>query len=138
MLALFSEGWTMNDVDRHQRRADDMADAMRRYLVGVNAGGVGVLAALANSEAGASSELPSWVIAPIVCFVAGLILTGVSLSLQKHKAQKRRDAAKRGEPEPDFNTPGWRNEWLDQVSLATFVLGTFLFVALRFSASAPS
>ena len=42
------------NTEQHQQRADEMGDAMRRYLIGINTGGVGVVVALASEDGGPS------------------------------------------------------------------------------------
>ena len=106
----------------HQKRADDMADAMRRYLVGINTGGIGVVIALVAGENGpALGSLR--LLVPFVLFVLGIIVIGFSLGLQKHKALKRRDAARRGDTMPDYDHLLMRNQTYDVIAAALFVLG---------------
>ncbi len=109
-------------AEHHQKRAEDMGDTIRRYLIGINAGGVGVLAAIARGD---SSPRHLWF--PILSFVIGLGVTGLSLFIQKHKALKRRDAARTGQPEPDFNKFWSANETYDLISFACFVTAVFSY-----------
>ena len=119
----------MSDLDRHQQRADDMGDAMRRYLVAVNLGGIGVLAVLV--EKGAGADLPHSIWVPLLLFCFGLTLSGVSIALQKHKALRRRDAARDEESEPDFTIPRWRNQTYDLISFGAFIFGVVTFFGFR-------
>jgi hypothetical protein len=63
-----ANGWVRTDLmsrgesqdlntEQHQQRADEMGDAMRRYLIGINTGGVGVVVALASEDGGPSPWL---------------------------------------------------------------------------------
>ncbi|HUO44853.1 MAG TPA: hypothetical protein VMT94_08100 [Burkholderiales bacterium] len=60
---------------------------------------------------------------PVLIFVGGLVVVGSSLLLAKHREIKRRDAAKKGDQEPDFTGLFWRSQTWDTVSLVLFVVG---------------
>lgn len=91
----------MSDSYDYGKRADELADAMRRYLVGINTGGVAVALTFA-ANAIEKGVHPSWVICPVLLFVLGLGVSGGSLLLAKHKALKRKQAAEKGEPIPEY------------------------------------
>lgn len=62
------------------KRADEIADATRRFLVGLNTGGVAVTLTFAGSllERGVA---PNWTVLPVSLFVLGLGVSGFSLAL---------------------------------------------------------
>lgn len=109
----------------HETRSQQIADSLRTHLVAFNTGGVGVCLATAASLA-AQCVKPHWVTPAIISFVAGLLLVIGSLFLQKHKALKRRDAARNGKAEPDFTCFLMRNFTWDILSLAAFAIGAVL------------
>lgn len=110
-------------VERHRQRADAMGDSMRRYLIGVNAGGIGVLATLVDKF-----EMQQ-IIWTLGLFTAGLALTGFSIGLQKAKAISLRKAAENGRDEPSFEACLQRNETYDSASFALFIVGALMFFA---------
>ena len=66
-------------------RSRELADSLRKYLIGINTGGIAVVTALSKSL--------SW--APtIMCFILGIVFCGVSLFFAQYRALKRRDSAK--------------------------------------------
>ena len=108
-------------------RADDMADTLRRYLFGINTGGIGVVIALASGDRG--PDLGSrGLLVPLVFFVLGVITTGGSLALQKHKALKRQEAAQNGKPPPGFKDIIWRNQTYDLIAGVFFIGGIIVGV----------
>jgi hypothetical protein len=110
------------NTERHQKRADDMGDAIRRYLIGINTGGIGVVVALASRDRGPA--LGTWgLLVPLLFFVFGIVTIGGSLVLQKHKALKRRDAAKECRSMPDYNRMLWRNQTYDIIAGVLFIIG---------------
>lgn len=110
---------------RHQKRADDMADSMRRYLLSVNAGGIGTLAVLVEKKDCVLSS--GRLCVPLISFALGLIILGFSLYLQKWKALKRRDAAKNNSNDTTFTAFYSRNETYDLVAFGCFVFGVFSY-----------
>lgn len=94
---LWKESSDVSTAAEHEQRSRDLADATRRYLVGLNTGGAAATLGLAGTLASAGVQ-PSWAVVPIAVFAAGVLVTGVSLLLAKHKALKRRDAAGAGDP----------------------------------------
>ena len=116
-------------AEYYRQRADEMGDSMRRYLVGVNSGGIGILAVLV----GKGDSLKLQLIAPLLCFSIGLIFTGVSVTLQKHKALRRKEAAAKNKEEPNFDVAQWRNETYDLISFAFFGAGILAFFWLQFA-----
>jgi hypothetical protein len=71
----------------------------------------------------AQKVAPGWAAVPAGFFVAGLIATGVSLFLAKHRELKRRDAAAAQLAPPDFKALYWRSFTWDAIALALFVVG---------------
>lgn len=114
-------------ANEQENRSREIADTIRRYLIAINTGGIGVSFAVAGTLAG-NNVKPSWVIMPVVIFSLGLTIIGVSLFLAKHKAIKRRDANINNKPEPDYTSYIWRNITWDIVSLIIFLLGVFVGV----------
>lgn len=109
----------------HETRSQKIADSLRIHLVAFNTAGIGICLTTAVSLA-AQCVKPHWVIPATISFVAGLLLVIGSLFLQKHKALKRRDAARNGKAEPDFTCFLWRNFTWDILSLAAFAIGAVL------------
>ncbi|MDX2028760.1 MAG: hypothetical protein SFW62_09025 [Alphaproteobacteria bacterium] len=101
----------------HQKRADDMGDSTRRYLIGIHTGGIGILATLAEKN-GYSYSL-SWMVAPLIFFVLGLTIVVGSIFLQKHKALKRINSMKK---ENFRNFFYWNWTW-DLLALGMFAIG---------------
>lgn len=112
----------MSDAADHEKRSREIADTTRRLLVGINTGGIGASFAMAGSLA-AQKVATGWAVLPASFFVAGLVATGVSLFLAKHRELKRRDAAAAQEAPPDFKALYWRSFTWDASALALFVAG---------------
>lgn len=110
----------MSESYDYEKRADDMADAMRRYLVGINTGGVAVALTFAANTMGKGVH-PSWIIWPVLLFVLGLGISGGSLLLAKHKALKRKQATVKGEPIPEYKAWCQRNFTYELLTLAVFL-----------------
>lgn len=110
----------MSESYDYGKRADEMADAMRRYLVGINTGGVAVALTFA-ANAMEKGVHPSWVVFPVLLFVLGLGVSGGSLLLAKHKALKRKQAADKGEPIPEFKAWCQRNFTYELLTLVVFL-----------------
>lgn len=110
----------MSESCDYGKRADEMADAMRRYLVGINTGGIAVALTFAAKviEKGVH---PRWVLWPVLLFVVGLGISGGSLLLAKHKALKRKEAADKGEPIPEYKAWCQRNFTYELVTLVIFL-----------------
>lgn len=110
----------MDRVAEHEKRAQDVADSFRRFIVAANTGGIAVTLAVASTLAEQRIN-PRWAFLPVFIFVIGLVGTGVSLLLAKCRELKRRDAAKANQPEPDFTGMLWRSYTSDTISLVFFV-----------------
>lgn len=110
----------MSESYDYGKRADEMADAMRRYLVGINTGGVAVALTFA-ANAMEKGFHPGWVVFPVLLFVLGLGVSGGSLLLAKHKALKRKQAAKKGESIPEFKAWCQRNFTYELLTLVVFL-----------------
>lgn len=115
----------MDKANEHEARSREVADTLRRFLVAVHTGGIGALLAVASSLAEQHVH-PEWAFWPVLLFVAGLVVVGASLLLAKHREIKRRDATKKGNPEPDFTGRWWRSQTWDTASLALFVVGALV------------
>ena len=112
----------MSNAADHENRSREIADTTRRFLVGVNTGGIGASLAMAGSLA-AQKVSPAWVVLPATLFITGLVATGVSLFLAKHRELKRRDAAEAQRQPPDFTALPWRSFTWDAIALVLFVAG---------------
>jgi hypothetical protein len=115
----------MSDAADHEKRSREIADTIRRFLVAVNTGGIGVSFGVAGFLAGQKVS-PGWTAWPVAFFVGGLIVTAGSLVLAKHRELKRRDAALAKESEPEFKKWYWRSFTWDLVALAFFVAGSIV------------
>lgn len=112
----------MNKTNDHESRSRSVADTLRNFLIAVHTGGVGAMLAVASSLV--EKQVHSrWAFVPVIIFVSGLIVVGVSLLLAKHREIKRRDAAKNRKPEPDFTGLFWRSQTWDTISLVLFLAG---------------
>ena len=112
----------MDKATEHEERSRNVADTLRRFLIAIHTGGIGALLAVAGSLAGQHVH-PRWAFVPVLIFVGGLVVVGSSLLLAKYREIKRRDAAKKDEPEPDFTGLLWRSQIWDTFSLSLFVVG---------------
>ena len=112
----------MSNGTDHESRAREIADTTRRLLVGINTGGIGAAFAMAGSLA-THKVNPAWAAWPAAFFIAGLVTTGVSLLLAKHRELKRRDAVEAGKQPPDFTALFWRSFTWDALALLLFVAG---------------
>ena len=119
-----------SEMERHSVRADATGDSIRTHLIAMHTGGIGVSLATAAALVDDCVE-PAWLVPSGLTFAFGLAVTVGSLFLQKHKALKRRDAAKSGRPEPSYTRWYWRNFTWDLVALGVFCVGAYLaFCAL--------
>lgn len=107
----------------HEARARAVADSLRNYLTALNTGGIGAVFAIAGTLIDRGVD-PRWAIWPIVFYVVGILLTGLSLAFAKHRELKRRDAAIALREAPDFTGFFWRSYTWDSFSLAAFLLGS--------------
>lgn len=110
----------MTDWQAHDKRAQELGDSIRRYLVAAHTGGMGVTFALAASMV-ESGIRPAWAIPAVIAFVVGLTLAGVSMFLAQHREIQRRDAAKAGKDEPRFKWFVWSWPWNGLSLIAFFV-----------------
>ncbi|MFH0340934.1 MAG: hypothetical protein ACHBNF_02155 [Chromatiales bacterium] len=106
----------------HERRSREVADTTRRFLVGVNTGGIAVTFAVATALIREGIR-PKWAIFPVSFFLASLVLIGISLLLAKHRELERRDAAQGGKESPNVTMFLWRSFFWDSFALTLFVLG---------------
>lgn len=112
----------MSSKETFSNRADELADVLRRYLVGINTGGIAASLTFAASLAEKGIN-PNWVFWPVAIFVVGLGVSGGSMLYAKHKALKRRDAADNGGDIPEFDSCLQRNFSWDLVTLLIFLAG---------------
>jgi hypothetical protein len=101
-------------------RARELADSLRKFLLSVNSGAIGVLFSVAGVLVSQKIS-PSWAMCPALWFVGGILGAIVSNFFAHHRALKRRDALKQGLPEPFFS---W---W--QKSITWHIFSAFCFVA---------
>lgn len=113
----------MGTAEEHEKRSQEIADTTRRVVVTLNSGGIGLVFAVAGTLT--THGIPArWALLPVGLFVFGLLLTGISLFLAKHRELKRRDAAKEGKDEPEhFKKRYWRSFTWDLVAFGFFGLG---------------
>jgi len=109
----------MSETYDFGRRADKLADAMRRYLIGINTGGIAVVLtfAAALTEKGVH---PGWIIWPVALFALGLGISGGSLLYAKHKALRRKKAADDGKEIPKFDIWYQRNFTYELITIVLF------------------
>ena len=105
------------------KRADELADATRRFLIGMNTGGVAVTLAFAGSLA-EKDVAPGWVVIPVSLFVLGLAVSAFSLQYAKHKALKRRNAVRYRKPVPKFDAFFQRNATYEAITFVVFLLAS--------------
>jgi hypothetical protein len=100
----------------HEFRSRDLADSLRKYLIGINTGGIAVVTAISKNVA--------WV-PTIACFVLGLVFCGASLFYAQRRELKRRDASSSKMPDPIFT---WyqTSVWWNAFSFLSFVAGAML------------
>ena len=119
----------IRNAEDQERRSREIADTLRRYLVGMNSGAIVVIVGLAGALA-SNGEKPAWAVAPIAVYVAALLMTLYSLVLAKRKALARRDAYLEQREQPDFKTRlRDRNETWDVCSLLAFIAGAITTLA---------
>lgn len=118
----------------HENRSRAIADSLRRFLVGLHTGGIGLVALFAAEViTGAQNDqmidaaLDSFV-GPILVFTLGLLATGYSMQLAKHRETQRRDAALAGKSDPTFPLRQQSMTW-EYVSLALFAAGVLCALA---------
>jgi hypothetical protein len=113
----------MGTVEEHEKRSQDIADTTRRVVITLNSGGIGLVFTVAGTLTTKGTPA-GWALLPVGLFVCGLLFTGLSLFLAKHRELKRRDAVKAGEDEPEhFKKWYWRSFTWDLVAFAFFGLG---------------
>ena len=113
----------MGTIAEHEKRSQELADTTRRIVVTLNGGGIGVVFSVAGTLAG-KGVYANWAIWPVAFFVLGLLFTGISLFLAKHRELKRRDAASENQDAPEkFKKWYWRSFTWDLVAFALFGVG---------------
>ncbi len=108
-----------------EKRAREIADNTRRFLMWISAGAIVILVGLVGAF-NVNCVLPVWAIYPIIIFAGSIIVTGFSLCLAKHKAKKRRDAFLSGEVQPNYEKFLWQNRTYEGISLLAFIVGVSL------------
>lgn len=108
-----------DEAANQEKRSQEAADSARRFAVLLNGGALIVIAALA----GALQK--SWPLLAVPFFIVGLCCTAASVMLVKHRALKRRDAAKAGNPPSEFGflMDSWT--W-DRAAFVFFVVGAII------------
>ena len=118
----------MNDATNHEQRSRQVADSTRRFLIGVNTGGIGLVTLLAGKLVD-NAVAPGWMVGPIFTFTLGLVFVGVSLFLAKHRAIKRSIAAEKDQQQPDYKRWYWRSMTWDILSALFFVMAVLCTLA---------
>lgn len=121
----------MNNIDKNEKRAQEIADSLRRYLIGVNTGGIGASLAVASALFDKGIK-PQWIFWPALIFVMGLIVSGISMLLAKHRELKRRNALRDNQPLPNFTGFFWRSYTWDTISLILFA-GASIMALIKLS-----
>lgn len=111
----------MSEPYDYGKRADELSDAMRRYLIGINTGGIAVTLTFAASMAEKGIH-PAWAFWPVGLFSLGLGISGVSLLYAKHKALKRKKAAQENKKIPKYNAWCQRNFTYELLALVVFLV----------------
>jgi len=96
---------------------------MRRYLIGINTGGIAVSLTFAASMVEKGVH-PGWVVLPVSLFALGLGISGASLLYAKHKALKRKKASEEGKEIPQFDAWCQRNFIYEFITLAIFLIAS--------------
>ena len=114
----------------HEKRSREVADSLRRLLVGLNTGGVAVLLTAASKLMDDPWEKsPIWAAPPLGFFVLSLVLICLSLWSAKRRELRRRDRAialgvKDGSPVQGEVRPAFEHSTLwDSAAAALFVFG---------------
>lgn len=124
-------------AEDQERRAREIADTWRRYLIAINSGAMVIIASLAGALASKSVPV-KWAAAPLFFYSVSLLITGCSFALAKRKALARRDAYREGREQPDYTPRLKRNETWDLVALVIFAMGAVAtVVSLWYFASPP-
>ena len=112
----------MPDSKPYEDRSRELSDIARRSIVGLNTGAIGVTVAAAAAFID-SNVSPMWAVPALICFTVGLTLSISSVLYAKHKAIKRRDAARDDKPIPGFKRIRERNLTYEVISLGLFFVG---------------
>jgi len=113
----------MTEPYDYGKRADNLADVMRRYLIGINTGGIAITLMFAANMASKGVH-PGWVMWPACFFTLGLGISGGSLLYAKHKALKRKQAAENGKEIPKYDALLQRNFAYELITLFFFLLAS--------------
>ena len=113
----------MSEKYDYGKRADDLADSMRRYLIGINTGGIAIALTFASSMA-EKGIYPAWVMWPVALFVLGLGVSGGSLLYAKHKALKRKKANEENKEIPKYDAWFQRNFTYELITLLVFLVAS--------------
>lgn len=137
MLGLRNEAGDIAMADEYDyaKRADDIADASRRFVIGLNTGGIAIALIFATSMSEQGVH-PRWIVLPVLLMSLGLCTSGFGLWYAKHESLKRRDAAAAGEPIPPFGRWHRRNATYEAVATVFFItavlVGLWRLSALNF------
>ena len=115
----------MKDVQNHEARSRELADTLRRTLIGLNTGAVAASVLLASGAMEKEVE-PSWAVPALLMFLVSLSFVLLSMHVAKDRELRRRDAARDGRPAPNFNRFFWRSYTWDMLATAAFILGVGL------------
>lgn len=111
------------DRNDHEARSRELADSIRGFLIAVHTGGIATVFAVASSLVNNKIH-PVWAVAPIGLFVVGLVFAAVSMFLAQAREIKRRDAAAKNAPAPEFKCRLWWSWTWNWLSLVVFLLAT--------------
>ena len=111
----------MSEPYDYGKRADELADAMRRYLIGINTGGVAIALTFAANMAEKGVH-PAWVVCPVFLFALGLGISGGSLLYAKHKALKKKKAVNEDTEIPKYDACCQQNFTYELITLLVFLV----------------
>ena len=121
----------MDEQNKYANRADQMGDVFRRYLVGLNTGGIVILMQMMMSEQ-LGRNVSRYMKPSFWFFFIGLLIIGGSIYLQKHKAIQKGKAvgndAKLKLLDNKFRKKRWSNTTYDVAALACFLIGALVIL----------
>ncbi len=110
------------DVEDQEKRSREIADALRLFLTGANAGGIAlVLGVIGGQTNGAGSTC--WAAGAVGTFICGLAASAVSMMLAKWRAKMRREEARKGLDPLDKKFPRWKHSTIYEIAALLCLLG---------------
>lgn len=113
----------------YRKRADDTGLNFRRYVTGINTGGIIITLYVCKTLIDNKiNPFDTWILFPFSFFVSGLIFTGISNYVAKIKRVDDVKRIENGQKPIDWGNPGksfYKNTMYEVLSLCMFVLGIF-------------